>query len=86
MAGLWLAGEMVDHIGIYGSKVAEGLSVFQRRSCYIWHKWSLSLENVSRVSFFFQNLKIWIFGKFLKFFGLDLEKKNLQFSMDSFHI
>ena len=23
---------------------------------------------------FFQNLKIWIFGKFLKFFGLDLEK------------
>ena len=24
---------------------------------------------------FFQNLKIWIFGKFLKFFGLDLEKK-----------
>ena len=35
---------------------------------------------------FFQNLKIWIFGKFLKFFGLDLEKKNLQFSMDSFHI
>ena len=24
---------------------------------------------------FFQNLKIWIFGKFLKFFGLDFEKK-----------
>ena len=24
---------------------------------------------------FFQNLKIWIFGKFFKFFGLDLEKK-----------
>ena len=24
---------------------------------------------------FFQNLEIWIFGKFLKFFGLDLEKK-----------
>ena len=35
---------------------------------------------------FFQNLKIWIFGKFLKFFALVLEKKNLQFSMDSFHI
>ena len=35
MAGLWLAGEMVDHIGIYGSKVAEGLSAFHRRSCYI---------------------------------------------------
>ena len=29
-----------------------------------------------RVLRFFQNLKIWIFGKFLKFFGLDLEKKS----------
>ena len=35
---------------------------------------------------FFHNLKIWIFGKFFKFFGLDLQKNNLQFSMDSFHI
>ena len=33
LAGLWLAGEMVNHIGIYGSKVAESLSAFQRRSC-----------------------------------------------------
>ena len=35
---------------------------------------------------FIPNLEIIIFGKFLKFFGLDLEKKILQFSMDSFHI
>ena len=42
-------------------------------------------KGVCRVLRFFQNLKIWIFSKFLKFFGLDLEK-NLQFSMDSFHI
>ena len=33
LAGLWLAGEMVNHVGIYGSKAAEGLSAFQRRSC-----------------------------------------------------
>ena len=33
LAGLWLAGEMVNRIWIYGSKVAEGLSAFQRRSC-----------------------------------------------------
>ena len=33
MAGLWLAGEVVNHVGIYGSKAAEGLSAFQRRSC-----------------------------------------------------
>ena len=33
-AGLWLAGEVVNHVGIYGSKAAEGLSAFQRRSCF----------------------------------------------------
>ena len=32
LAGLWLAGEMVNRIGIYGSKVADGLSAFQRQS------------------------------------------------------
>ena len=30
---------------------------------------------VCRVLSFFHNLKIWILGKFFKFFGLDLEKK-----------
>ena len=30
---------------------------------------------VCRMLRFFQNLEIWIFGKFLKFFGLDFEKK-----------
>ena len=33
LAGLWLADEVVNHVGIYGSKAAEGLSAFQRRSC-----------------------------------------------------
>ena len=33
LAGLWLVGEMDNHVGIYGSKVAEGFSAFQRRSC-----------------------------------------------------
>ena len=37
LAGLWLAGEMVNRIGIYGSKVAEGLSAFQRRSCLLYN-------------------------------------------------
>ena len=37
-SGLWLVGEVVtnnhhDHVGIYGSKVAEGCSAFQRRFC-----------------------------------------------------
>ena len=43
-------------------------------------------EGECHVLRFFQKLEIWIFGKFFKFFGLDLEKKFLQFSMDSFHI
>ena len=33
LAGLWLVGEMDNHVAIYGSKVAEGFSAFQRRSC-----------------------------------------------------
>ena len=36
LAGLWLAGEVVNHVGIYGSKAAEGLSAFQRRPCLIY--------------------------------------------------
>ena len=35
LAGLWLADEVVNHVGIYGSKAAEGLSAFQRRSCFM---------------------------------------------------
>ena len=35
MAGLWLVGEVVNHVGLYGSKVAEGCSAFQRRSCWL---------------------------------------------------
>ena len=34
LAGLWLAGEVVNHVGIYGSKAAECLSAFQGQSCY----------------------------------------------------
>ena len=38
LSGLWLAGEVVNHVGIYGSKAAEGLSAFQRRSCFPNHQ------------------------------------------------
>ena len=34
LAHLWLVGEVVNHVGLYGSKVAEVCSAFQRRSCY----------------------------------------------------
>ena len=32
LADLWLVGEVVDHVGLYGSKVDKGCSAFQRRS------------------------------------------------------
>ena len=54
-------------------------------SFYIWHKLLLSLEGVSHGKFFYI-LEILIVGKFMNFFGLDLDKKYLQFSMDSFHV
>ena len=69
-----------------------------RKSCPLWSVyssgWILFIfgtndhyhSRVCHVFLFFQNLKIWVFGNFLIFFGLALEKKNLQFSMDSFHI
>ena len=34
LAGLWLVDEVDNHVAIYGSKVAERFSAFQRRSCY----------------------------------------------------
>ena len=30
---VWLVGEVDNHVAIYGSRVAEGFSAFQRRSC-----------------------------------------------------
>ena len=33
LAGLWLVGDVDNHVVIYGSKVAEGFSAFQRRYC-----------------------------------------------------
>ena len=35
LAGLWLVAEVVNHVGLYGYKVAEGCSVFQRQSCSV---------------------------------------------------
>ena len=46
LAGLWLAGEVVNHVGIYGSKATEGLSAFQRRSCKIYTT-SMKYHNIS---------------------------------------
>ena len=34
LAGLWFTGEVATHVGTYGYKVAEGFSMFQRRSFY----------------------------------------------------
>ena len=53
--------------------------------CYIWHKWSLSLAGASRVMFVSEsgNYNFW---QIFKIFRPWPSKKNLQFSMNSFHI
>ena len=63
LAGLWLAGEVVNHVGIYGSKAAEGLSAFQRRSCFYYYapnkyleQYFLIISNKSKL--IFRELKI----------------------------
>ena len=35
LPGLWLVGEVDNHVVIYGCKVTEGFSAFQRRSCLL---------------------------------------------------
>ena len=78
-----------NHVRSVASTVPDGFFPYLVQmitdSFYIWHKWSLSLGGVSRVTFFSKsgNLNFW---QIFEFFGLDLEKKILQFSMDSFHI
>ena len=52
LAGLWLAGEVVNHVGLYGSKVAEGLSVFQHRSCKLWDEIIYPLLNFNGDNYF----------------------------------
>ena len=34
LAGLWLVGEVINHVRLYGSKAAEGCTAFQRRFCF----------------------------------------------------
>ena len=43
LTGLWLVGVVVNPVGMYGSKVAEGLSAFQRRSCFIFARYLCTL-------------------------------------------
>ena len=52
-AGLWLVGKVDNHVAIYGSKVAEGFSAFQRRLVQC----SLQVSNYNEVAFwlFFLN-------------------------------
>ena len=45
-------------------------------SFYIWHKWSLSLEGVSCVTFFLRIWKFQFLANFKKFSALTLKKKS----------
>ena len=45
-------------------------------SFYIWHKWSLSLEGVSRVTFFSKSGNLKFLANFFNFSALTLKKKS----------
>ena len=49
---------------------------------HIYTSYQASSQGVSCVNFFFQNLKIWSFGKFLKFVTLTLSCFDLGFNMN----
>ena len=54
-AGLWLVGKVDNHVAIYGSKVAEGFSAFQRRlvwSCNSTRNWKYYFANDGGVKSF----------------------------------
>ena len=72
--------DLENRVRSVASTVLDGFRLYLARMITIIH------ERVCRVLRFVQNLKIWLFGKFLKFSALTLKKKYLQFSMDSFHI
>ena len=50
-AGLWLVGKVDNHVAIYGSKVADGFSAFQRRLVYFSESSYLVLSG-GKLSFF----------------------------------
>ena len=56
LAGLWLVGVVVNHVGIYEYKVAEGFSAFQHRSCNFYH---CCLEQTQPSWMRFQQRGIW---------------------------
>ena len=53
-AGLWLVGKVDNHVAIYGSKVAEGFSAFQRRLVFvvIFILCQLIVDSVNRKCFY----------------------------------
>ena len=57
LASLRLAGEMVNRIGIYESKVAEGLSAFQRRSCIMLNPHVSNIQIIYAHAITTQNFK-----------------------------
>ena len=60
--------DLENHVRSVASTVLDGFFLSLAQMITI-------IRGVSHVTFFFQNLEIWILDKFFKHFGLDLEKK-----------
>ena len=50
LPGLWLVGEVINHVGIYESKATEGLSAFQRRFFFLYMNGQITLWKIIKIT------------------------------------
>ena len=81
-AGLWLVGEVVNHVGLYGSKVAEGYSAFQHWSYIIFQRNCLNKSNDSNkknwLKLFMISLPSWSMTSLLNIFDFLLWNGSIR--------
>ena len=57
----WLLGDMIDHVGICGSRVAEGLSAFNVGLVLYWNVAQAIDDNNCAAEFFYRKKNIFVF-------------------------
>ena len=70
---VWLVGEVDNHVAIYGSRVAECFSAFQRRSCLFKYcsLWLIVLYDVVPIQ--------WVSIQYCKYWGLGAVAPERQY-------
>ena len=75
----WLLGDMIDHVGIYGSRVAEGLSAFNIGLVTLCHSvsWLVSSKSTVQIPRHINHLKIH------RFQGIISRRNNYKVKVDA---